>query len=253
MDCTRTSEDDLKYMEWGLSNEGNVATLDHIRNEGIDLKKHMVEFYQYEPFLIGRGVETDINGATIVPGLFAAGDENGNFRGDIAGSAVYGRIAGRNAAEHAKANDYAPKEDAADFIEAKASEYSALFDRPVGTSNPGWYEANVALQQIMTDYAGLEVRSEKFYTTGLTYLRRLRSKAEKTISCENSHEFMRCLETLDLMLVGELVMLCGMERKETRGKHIRVDHPYTNPLNNDKFMRITKKGTGHIIEWRDRH
>ena len=117
---------------------------------------------------------------------------------------------------------------------------------------PGWYEANLALQQIMTDYAGLEVRSETLFNAGLTYLRRLREKAEKTISCGNSHEFMRCLETLDLMLVGELLMLCGLERRETRGKHVRVDFPYTNPLNNDRFVKITKKGNDHDVQWRDR-
>lgn len=105
----------------------------------------------------------------------------------------------------------------------------------------------------MTDYAGIEVRSEKLFRAGLTYLRRLRDKATATISCGNSHKFMRCLETLDLMLIGELLMLCARERKETRGKHVRVDYPYTNPLNNDRFIKITRRDGADVVEWRDRH
>jgi succinate dehydrogenase/fumarate reductase flavoprotein subunit len=253
MNCTLTSQEDLDYMCWALRHEGNGATLNHMADEGIDLKKHLIEFYQFEPFLIGRGVDIDINGAATVQGLYAAGDETGNFRGDIAGAAVYGRIAGEHTAEYAKLNDHAPAADAADFIKQKTADYSELFKRPVDVANPSWYEANLALQQIMTDYAGVEVRSETLYNTGLTYLRRLRDKAEKTMACGNSHEFLRCLETLDLMLVGELLMLSGLERKEVRGKHNRVDFPYTNPLNNDRYVRVTKKGDKPAVDWRNRN
>ena len=55
---------------------------------------------QYEPHLIGRGLEIDIDGQTSVPGLYATGDMVGNFRADIAGAAVYGWIAGEHAAAH---------------------------------------------------------------------------------------------------------------------------------------------------------
>ena len=253
MDCTQTSDEDLAYMKWGLSNEGNGATLDHMEREHIDLKRHMVEFYQFEPILVGRGVEIDKDGAAGIPGLYAAGEETGNFRGDIGGSAVYGRIAGEKAAEYVKTVPEADAAEGAAFVEERAAFYEELFQRPDDTSNPNWYEANLALQQIMTDYAGIEVRSEKLFRAGLTYLRRLRDKATATISCGNSHEFMRCLETLDLMLIGELLMLCARERKETRGKHVRVDYPYTNPLNNDRFIKITRRDGADVVEWRDRH
>ena len=39
---------------------------------------------------------------TNVKGLYAAGDEVGNFRADIAGAATFGWIAGKSASERAK-------------------------------------------------------------------------------------------------------------------------------------------------------
>ena len=62
----------------------------------------MVEFMQYEPHLIGRGVEIDLDGESNVPGLFAIGDLVGNFRADIAGAAIFGWISGIAAAKRAK-------------------------------------------------------------------------------------------------------------------------------------------------------
>jgi len=80
----------------------NTALLNHMAEEGIDVRNHQVEFMQYEPFLVGRGIEIDLNAGTSVPGLFAAGDPVGNFRADIAGAATFGWIAGGSASERAK-------------------------------------------------------------------------------------------------------------------------------------------------------
>ena len=82
----------------GLEHEGNTAMLKYMEEEGIDVRKRRVEFAQYEPFLIGRGVEIDLNGETNVAGMYAAGDPVGNFRADIAGAATFGWIAGGSAA-----------------------------------------------------------------------------------------------------------------------------------------------------------
>ncbi len=64
MDCTGIAEKDLKYMMNGLAHEGNTAMLKYMAEEGIDVRRRRVEFAQYEPFLIGRGVEIDLDGET---------------------------------------------------------------------------------------------------------------------------------------------------------------------------------------------
>jgi succinate dehydrogenase/fumarate reductase flavoprotein subunit len=252
MDCSETSEEDIQYMLWGLEQEGDTSMLDYMREEGIDVRKHMVEFMQYEPILIGRGLEIDEKAETSVKGLYAAGDEVGNFRADIAGAAVFGWIAGKSAAERASSIASFELVEEHPKVETVRQFYSALRSRDSGTANPTWKEANLALQQIMTDYAGVEVRSEHLFKAGLKYLADLKKKANDSLHCQNSHELMRCLEVLDLMQLGELVMLAAQERKETRAKHVRIDHPYTNPLNNNRFITIQQVDGLAQICWRER-
>jgi aspartate oxidase len=49
--------------------------------------------------------------------------------------------------------------------------------------------------------------------------------------------------------IGELVFMTAKERKETRGKHIRVDYPFTNPLS-EKLLIVKKTEKGPVLEWR---
>lgn len=249
MDCSEASESDLKYMLWALTHEGDTSLVDCMEKDGIDLHRHMVEFQQYEPILLGRGVQINSRGETNVPGLYAAGDEVGNFRADIGGAATFGHIAGRNAAAHAATiNSFENAEDSS-LVEKKRLEYSQMLERESGAS---WKEATVAVQCLMNDYAGIEVRSEILFNTGLEYLGRLKERARATLTCSNSHELMRCQEALDLMDVGELIMHAANERKETRGKHVRIDYPYTNLIYDNKFITVQQVDGKPMVEWRSR-
>jgi succinate dehydrogenase/fumarate reductase flavoprotein subunit len=249
MNCAGTSKADVDYMMWGLKSEGNTAMLDYMKKEKIDVRKHMVEFMQYEPHLIGRGVEIDLNGETCVPGLYAAGDPVGNFRADIAGAATYGWIAGGSAAERAMGIRGFEKAENSPRVQERAKLYSRFMEKEVG---PDWREANVALQQIMKDYAGVVVRSETLLKAGLKYFQDLREKVLETMVARNAHTLMRCMEVLDLMECGEMIFLTALERKETRAQHKRSDFPFTNPLLAEKFITIRKEKGNPVTEWRNR-
>ena len=249
MDCSATSQEDVDYMMWGLKSEGNTAMLDYMKKEGIDVRKHMVEFMQYEPHLIGRGVEIDLNAETCMPGLFAAGDPVGNFRADIAGAATYGWIAGGSAAERALGISRFEKAEKSPIVQERSKLYANFVKRDSG---PDWKEANLALQQIMKDYAGVMVRSETLLNAGLKYFRDLREKVLETMIAQNSHALMRCLEVLDLLECGEMIFLTALERKETRAQHKRSDFPFTNPLLSDKFLTIQRVKGEPKVAWRNR-
>jgi succinate dehydrogenase/fumarate reductase flavoprotein subunit len=250
IDCTNTSKEDLEYMMWGLEHEGNTAMLHYMAEEGIDLRKHCIEFMKYEPFLIGsRGIEIDTSAETNIKGLYAAGDEVGNFRADIAGAATFGWIAGKSAAERAVKVKKFDKAENNVLVKDRTKFYTEILERKSG---PSWKEANLALQQIMNDYAGITVRSETLLKAGLKYLRDLKGKVLTTLAAENSHTLMRGLETIDLIECGETIFLTALERKETRGLHIRSDFPFTNPLLQDRFLTIRQEKGKVQLEWRDR-
>src|SRR4030042_3648893 len=85
-------------MMYGLKNEGNLALVNHLSEEGIDIRKNPVEFMTYE-FTTRGGINYDEKGETSLRGLYAAGDE---YFGGISCAATFGWIAGGNAAKYIK-------------------------------------------------------------------------------------------------------------------------------------------------------
>jgi succinate dehydrogenase/fumarate reductase flavoprotein subunit len=157
---------------------------------------------------------------------------------------VFGWIAGENSATYAKHRDHA-ETNFKDQLEENESLLLELRNRKVG---PDWRETNIALQQIMWDYAGL-CRSETLLDAGERALFRMKEKAKNSMIARNTHELMRCLEVLNMIDIGELLFITAKERRETRGKHIRADYPFTNPLL-EKLLVIKKTDKGPKIEWR---
>ena len=243
MDCKGLSDEGFKQMNYWLYNEGNVALLDNLKEENIDPRKQPIEFrsYHYELFPRG-GVYYDETGATSLEGLYAAGDE---IFGGISGAAVFGWIAGANAARQAKKLDGPSNNSLRLQIEQVTSKLEGIRNRAAGAT---WKEANIGLQQIMYDFTG-QVRSETLLDAGLFALQRLSQKANKMLIATNPHELGRCLEVFNLMDVGKIIITTAKERKETRGKHIRADFPFTNPLMS-KLLMVKQINGAPVMQWR---
>ncbi|MFC1861355.1 FAD-binding protein [Chloroflexota bacterium] len=243
MDCRGISDEDSEYMMWGLTNEGNIALLNHMKEEGIDIRKNAVEFMTYE-LRTGGGVFFNEKAETSVGGLYAAGDE---YFAGISGAATFGWIAGDNAARYAEKAQLPDADRVKKEIEKKKDLLDEIRSRKTGA---GWKEVNIALEQIMQDYVGT-IRSETMLEAGLNHLRRLKEKANNTMIARNQHELMHCLEVLNLLDMGELVFVAARERKETRGTYVRPDYPFTNPLLNNKQLIVKKVGENPIAEWQE--
>jgi len=244
LDGRDISDEDYEYMMYWLVNEGNVALINHLKEEGIDFRKNPVEFMTYETNSLGA-IRCNNRTETSVKGLYAAGDEN---VGGISAAATFGWIAGENAAKYAK------KAKAPDTktVEAKIEEKKRWLDEIRGRAvGPDWKEANIALQQVMSDYTG-SIRSETLLEAGLNHLRRIKEKACTTIRAKNQHELMRSLEVLNLLDLGELVFVAARERKESRGLHIRADYPFTNPLMDNKLVVVKRVDNKPVAELREK-
>lgn len=252
MNCTETAPEDMEYMLWGLKCEGDTSILDAMEKQNVDLKEDIVEFTQYEPIMIGRGIQINEKGATNVPGLYAAGDEVGNFRADIGGAAIYGRISGENAAIYAlETAAYEQDLLAHSVVQKQTAFYSEIMERKQG---PSWKELNMAVQQIMNDYAGINYpRSESMLQAGLDNLNALEENAKGQLCCKDSHELMRAVEAYDLLEVGKLVCITAMERKESRAMHRRSDYTFTNPLLDDMFLTVKNVDGKPEMSWRKKY
>lgn len=252
MDCSGASKEDLEHMRWAMKCEGLTALIDYMDKEGIDPGRHAVEFGQYEANLCTNGIEIDINGESNIKGLFAAGDMMGNISGDIGAAAVYGWIAGQHAAEYKNSAFVCERIEETPRCLERMELFNTLYDRNTGAN---WQEANFALQQIMTEYADCgphRVRSDSMLSAGIKYLGDLRKKMLGELFANDAHELMRAAEVLNLLDLGQALMIAARERKESRGRHLRSDYTFTNPLLRDKFLRVWQENGTPCSAWRDR-
>jgi succinate dehydrogenase/fumarate reductase flavoprotein subunit len=240
MDCRGISKEDYDYMMHWMWHEGNAPLLDYMKEEDIDIRRHPIEFQTYHIIPEGK-IWINEKGETSLPGLYSAGDES---MGGISCAATYGWIAGENAADFAR-DVLLPGDDRGKAeIGTKKELIQKIMSRREG---PDWKEVNVALQQLMQDYAGV-VRSETLLTAGLDYLRRMRRKVDQSMIARNRWELTRCLETLNLLDLGELVFIGANARKETRALHKRTDYPLTDPVMDGKEIFIRKKNGKPVVE-----
>ncbi len=242
MDCRGISENDYKYMQHWFAQEGFGAFTDHLHAKGIDLRKNPIEWATYGMRGSCGSIWQDINGQTSIKGLYVAGDETTR---SISPAATFGWIAGEHAARWVKDVEAGFSTKAKECIKEKGSFLSEIMRREEG---PDWKEVNIALQQIMSDYAG-SIRSESLLEAGHDHLRRLKQEARDTIIAGNPHELSRALEVLNLIDLGELVCVAAKERKETRGQHNRTDYAYTNPIL-DKYLIVKNVDGQPVTEWR---
>jgi succinate dehydrogenase/fumarate reductase flavoprotein subunit len=229
-------------MRHWFTHEGFDALADHLDARGIDLREHPIEWATYGMRGSGGSIWQDLQGQTSLPGLYVAGDETSR---SISPAAVFGWIAGEQAARRSRGTEQG---EGSELQELRAETQSFLATLEERRDGPGWREANIALQQIMSDYAG-SVRSETLLEAGLSHLRRLREESRATLGAHGPHEWMRTLEVLNLMDLGELVCIAALERKETRGMHKRTDYPYTDPLQ-DRLLVVRKENGRPTTAWR---
>ena len=137
-------------------------------------------------------------------------------------------------------------------IRAKMELLSSFMERKEGAD---WQEANIALTQIMSDYANVgpyKVRSASLLNAGLSYLNQLRKETNASLKASCSHTLMRAAEVLDLFDCAECILRSALERKETRGSHKRSDFTFTNPLLADRMLDVTRRDDGTVVtSWRE--
>jgi succinate dehydrogenase/fumarate reductase flavoprotein subunit len=246
MDMSGISDEDMEYMIYWLRHEGNLGLMNHMAEEGLSWKNVAVEFMTFE-MAVASGLVFNFNGETSVKGLYGAGDDG---IGGISAAATFGWSAGGNMAQYAKTVKEEDAKSGKFDIEGKIALFDQLLSRPKDTAHATWQEVNSILQQVNYDYLG-KLRSAVTMDAGMDVLKRVKDKAYKLLAADNTHDLGRCVETLNLIDLAELVFLLADDRKETRGNHKRSDYTLTNPLNNG-IRHVIKLVNGKpTVSWED--
>jgi fumarate reductase (CoM/CoB) subunit A len=221
-----------------------------IENRNLDLRKTQVEVAILGHAINGGLMIDEKAQSTTISGLFAAGETAGGPHGAdrlggnmILTCQVYGKIAGRSAAEFAQKQSLLtlPVEQ----IEEEKQRLSTITQKR-GTVKP--HHIKKQLQEIMWRYV-LVTRSEESLSTAIEKLQALRQQCSDNISVTNTKELMHAIEAENLVLVGEIISRVARIRKETRGSHFRVDCPERN--DRDFMYRIGTRVVGDQIVHRE--
>ena len=191
------------------------------------------------------GIHTDINGATPIAGLFAAGETacvsiNGANRlgsNSLPELLVFGARAGQAAAEYASSR---PDPSSSILAQGKDEEerLAAQFERTSGSSSG---ERIVALrdemQKTMEESAGI-YRSGEALRKGVDAIRGLQQRLPGVVIEDHSKTFnterVAALELSFMLDVAETIVTAALQREESRGAHQRTDF---TARDDDKYLK----------------
>ena len=208
-----------------------------LKFSGIDPANEPIDVRPVCHYMMG-GIHTNIDGATELQGVWAAGEAacNSTHGSNRLGAnstsecIVWGRITGELAVDYIqKGTPSTPFP--VHLVDAEEKRiYDGIF-RGRGDINP--YEIRQELTDTMTEKAYV-FRNESDLVAGLKKLRELRDKAWKHVddkAKEYNTNFTNVMEIDSMFRVAEVVLIGAINRRESRGSHARTDYPTRNDAN----------------------
>ena len=227
---------------------------------GIDPVHEPIPVRPVVHYMMG-GVDTDMMGRTLLPGLYAAGETacvsmNGANRlgsNSLSECLVFGARVGKQAAEDALAAR--PPDMSSLSRLAQAEE-----DRVVATylAKEGGRERLAAvrrdLQHAMEQGAGV-YRTEESLKGAAEEIRGLKDRYRDVALDDRSRAFntelVAAFELENMLDVAECVVRSGLERRESRGSHTRRDYATRDDEHFAKHSLALATPEGPRIEYRD--
>jgi succinate dehydrogenase / fumarate reductase flavoprotein subunit len=202
----------------------------------LDITKEAMEVGPTTHYMMG-GIRVDGDSQmSNVPGLFAAGEAAAGLHGanrlggnSLSDLVVFGRRAGRYAAEFAKADKANGTTVDNEQLQAIAKTALKPFDRGASGENP--YQIQYDLQESMQDLVGI-VRAETEMQQALIKIEALHARAEHvgiTGHRQYNNGWHTAIDLGSLLLVSEAITRAALMRKESRGAQFRDDFPNKDP------------------------
>jgi fumarate reductase flavoprotein subunit len=204
-----------------------------LKYERIDPVHELIPVRPVVHYMMG-GVSTDMDGATPLAGLYAAGETacvsiNGANRlgsNSLPECLVFGARAGRAAAEYASAVGGTPS-----VVEAQATDEVRRLEHDLLGTGPGT-ESIAAIreemQSTMEDAAGI-FRTGPEMGKGAETLVELQERVGNVGVADSSRAFntelLAALELANMLDISECILQAGIQREESRGAHQRTDFP----------------------------
>jgi fumarate reductase flavoprotein subunit len=212
-----------------------------LKYERIDPVRELIPVRPVVHYMMG-GVSTDLDGATPMAGLYAAGETacvsiNGANRlgsNSLPECLVFGARAGRAAAEHAASASGPPP-----AVEAQAIDEIRRLEHDLLGGGPGTESIAAIREEMQTAMEGAAgiFRTGPEMEKGAETLTELQERVGKVGIADTSRSFntelLAALELANMLDISECILEAGRQREESRGAHQRTDFPARN---DDHFL-----------------
>ena len=213
-----------------------------LKFSGVDPAKDLLDIRPVCHYMMG-GIHTDINGASELQGVWAAGEAacvsiHGSNRlgaNSTSECIVWGKITADEAVNYME-REPSVESIPGDLVDAEEKRiYDGIF-RGRGEVNP--YEIKQKLTDTLNDKAYV-FRNETDLLEGLRKVRELRAMTWKHVddqAKEYNTNFSNVMELDSMFRISETVLIGAINRKESRGSHARTDFPTRD---DKKFLHHT--------------
>jgi len=213
-----------------------------LKFSGVDPAQDLLDIRPVCHYMMG-GIHTDINGASELQGVWAAGEAacvsiHGSNRlgaNSTSECLVWGKITGDEAVNYIEKATPATSLPT-DLINMEEKRiYDGIF-RGRGQANP--YEVRQKLTDTLNDKAYV-YRNQTDLLEGLKKVRELKAMTWKHVddqAKEYNTNFSNVMELDSMFRVAEVVLIGAINRKESRGSHARTDFPKRD---DKKFLHHT--------------
>jgi len=210
-------------------------------DRGFNPRTHWYEAMETRPnqLHVPPGIWSDANFKTSVKGLYAIGDCVAGCH-DVANAATSGFLIGDSVGSFVKATGEVAIDESQ--VESQKEVVDSLRAVKDGTEP---VELESAIRYACTRYIGV-YKSEGKMREGLRRLGSLRREFLNKLKADNPHLLMRAMEVRSIMDVAEIHMRASLERKETRGMHIRLDYPNLDTSLN-KMLLFQRSENGQMV------
>ena len=224
---------DLRHLGAGLINRKLPFVRELcLKYQNIDPVTQLIPVRPVVHYMMG-GVHTDINGATPLPGLFAAGEVacvsiNGANRlgsNSLPELLVFGARAGRAAADYAAT---APEPNGHALAQLEDEQRRLETERVQPGGREPIADLRQEMQSTMEASAGI-YRTAASLSAGVGTLRTLQERARDLRVEDQSRTFnterIAALELSFMLDIAETIVASALQRQESRGAHQRTDFP----------------------------
>jgi succinate dehydrogenase / fumarate reductase flavoprotein subunit len=224
---------------------------------GVDITREPIHIKPGNHYTMG-GVKTDVWGRTEIAGLYAAGEvacvsvHGGNRLGanSLLDTLIFGRRAGRHAAEHSR--DMGLPKPPRSFLDDEEKGIAEIVRREKTGRRVS--EIREELGACMDEYVAV-FRDEEGIQTALDTVRRLKEEA-KTVAIDDkgtifNQDLFGAIELGFMLDNAECVCVGALERKESRGAQFRTDHPERDDDEWLKHIDISLDGDGPEVSYSD--